>query len=330
MLGFQNIIGHEEIVNNLRNVVRTGKAAHSYIFSGDKGSGKKTLAFSFAIALQCESGKGDICRECDSCKRALTRNHPDIITVTHEKPNLISVEEIKNQVVYDVEIKPYFGPYKIYVIPDAELLNTQAQNALLKTIEEPPEYAIIMLLTNNADAMLPTILSRCVRINMKVVKDDEVKSFLMEQHQIPEYEAEVDTSFAQGNIGRAEDMANSAEFEEKMKRTLKLLQTIDRMDPTELSEEIKFIQVDKSSIGEFLDILQFWFRDVLMFKATREIDYLVFKQEINSIKKDASLRSYENLENITSQLEKTKARLKANVNIELALELLFMTIKEKK
>ena len=101
------------------------------------------------------------------------------------------------------------------------------------------------------------------------------------------------------------------------------------MEVYELADEIKLLSAEKQNIGDYLDIFQFWFRDVLMFKATREIDNLVFKQEINYIKEQASLRSYENLEKILEALEKTKVRLRANVNFELALELLFLTIRER-
>ena len=103
---------------------------------------------------------------CDSCKKVIGKNHPDIITVTHEKPGSISIDEVREQVVHDVDIKPYCSPYKIYIIPDAEMMTVQAQNALLKTIEEPPEYGIIILLTSNMSAILPTIQSRSRR-NMR-------------------------------------------------------------------------------------------------------------------------------------------------------------------
>ena len=257
------------------------------------------------------------------------KNHPDIIMVNHEKPGTISIDEIRQQVIYDVAVKPYCSPYKIYIIPDAELMTVQAQNALLKTIEEPPEYAVIMLLTSNADAMLPTIQSRCVRLDLKVVDDSLVKKYLMERLHVPDYQAEIDASFAQGSIGKAKEAATSEEFSNITQNALKILKNANSMEVYELADEIKLLSGEKQSIDDYLDIFQFWFRDVLMFKATREIDNLVFKQEINYIKEQASQRSYENLEKILEALEKTKVRLRANVNFELALELLFLTIRER-
>lgn len=329
MVGFNNIIGHEEIIKHLKNSIKTGKVSHSYIFTGEPGSGKKLLAGTFAMTLQCEDDGTEPCQKCDSCKKAIGKNHPDIIMVNHEKPGTISIDEIRDQVINDVAIKPYCSPYKIYIIADAQMMTVQAQNALLKTIEEPPEYAVIMLLTDNVDSLLPTIQSRCVRLDLKVVDDSLVKNYLMERLHIPDYQAEIDTSFAQGSIGRAKAAATSEEFSKMTQNALKILKYANNMEVYELTDAIKNLSTEKHNINEYLDIFQFWFRDVLMFKATKEIDNLVFKQEINYIKEQASERSYENLEKILEALEKTKVRLHANVNFELALELLFLTIREK-
>ena len=329
MVGFNNVIGHEEIIRHLQNAIKTGKISHSYIFAGEPGSGKRLLAGIYAMTLQCEAGGENACGKCESCKRAIGKNHPDIIMVKHEKPNTISIDEIREQVVNDVDIKPYSSPHKIYIIPDAEIMTPQAQNALLKTIEEPPEYAVIMLLTSNIDGLLPTIRSRCVRLDLKVVDDGLVKKYLMEHLHIPDYQAEIDASFAHGSIGKAKEAATSQEFADITQKALKILKYADSMEVYELTEAIKNLSSEKQNIDDYLDIFQFWFRDVLMFKATREIDNLVFKQEINYIREQASQRSYENLEKILEALDKTKVRLRANVNTELALELLFLTIREK-
>ena len=329
MMGFNNIIGHEEIIRHLKNAIEAGKISHYYIFTGEKGSGKKLLAGTFAATLQCEAGGTEPCQKCDSCKKAMGKNHPDIIMVSHEKPGTITIDEIRDQVIHDVDIRPYYSPYKIYIIADADMMTPQAQNALLKTIEEPPEYAVIMLLTSNIDSLLPTIRSRCVRLDLKVVDDSLVKEYLMEHLQVPDYQAEIDASYAQGSIGKAKEAATSQEFADMTANALKILKYANSMEVYELTEAIKTLTADKNNINDYLDIFQFWFRDVLMFKATREIDNLVFKQEINFIREQASERSYENIEKILEALEKTKVRLRANVNLELALELLFLTIREK-
>ena len=180
MSGFKDVVGHSEIIQYIQNAVTEDKVSHAYILNGEKGSGKKMLAGLFAQTLQCEKGGTEPCYECHSCKQAVSGNHPDIIWVTHEKPNSISVDDIRVQINGDIQVKPYNGKYKIYIVPDADMMTVQAQNALLKTIEEPPAYAVILLLTENANSLLPTICSRCVMLKLRNIKDQLVKRYLME------------------------------------------------------------------------------------------------------------------------------------------------------
>ena len=142
MAHFSDIIGQDMIKEHLKGALASGKTSHAYIIHGEKSSGKEFIANLFAMALQCEEQGDEPCGECASCKQALSKNHPDIIRVTHEKPNTISVDDIRQQVNGDIVIKPYKGPKKIYIINEAEKMNVAAQNALLKTLEEPPEYAV--------------------------------------------------------------------------------------------------------------------------------------------------------------------------------------------
>ena len=184
MAGFQDIVGQEQLKAHLQGALETQKVSHAYIINGEKSSGKEFIARIFATALQCEQGDIEPCGQCHSCRQALSGNQPDIIYVSHEKPNTISVDDIRTQVNNDVAIKPYSSRYKVYIINEAEKMTPQAQNALLKTLEEPPEYAVILLLVSNVNTLLPTILSRCVLLNMKPVRDALVKKYLMEEMQV--------------------------------------------------------------------------------------------------------------------------------------------------
>ena len=181
MANYSDIIGHEDIVKHFKSSIELGKISHAYILNGEKGSGKKTLAAVVAKSLQCESGEADPCGTCKSCLQAESGNQPDIIWVTHEKPNVISVDEIRTQILNDIELKPYSSRYKIYIVPDAQLMNTQAQNAILKTLEEPPEYAIIMLLTNNVDKFLPTVFRVCSVLMCRPVEPLHMVDYLVNQ-----------------------------------------------------------------------------------------------------------------------------------------------------
>lgn len=329
MADFNDIVGQEQIKEHLQNAIAAGKISHAYILNGEKSSGKEFIARVFAMALQCEAGGTNPCQECHSCRQALSDNQPDIIHVTHEKPNTISVDDIRTQINNDVAIKPYSSRYKIYILNEAEKMTTQAQNAILKTLEEPPEYAVIMLLTTNVNALLPTILSRCVVLNMKPVADDEVRKFLMNRMQVPDYKAEVCVAFARGNVGKAKALASSEDFENVKSEALSLLKYIQDMELYEIVSAIKKINEYKLEIGDYLDIIAIWYRDVLLFKATNDINHLIFREEITAIRKVAGRSSYEGIEEVIEALDKAKKRLEANVNFDLTMELLLLTIKEK-
>lgn len=328
MAGFRDIYGQEQIKEHLQNALSTGKVSHAYIINGEKSSGKEFIAKVFAMALQCEEGGKEPCQECRSCRQALSGNHPDIIRVVHEKPNTISVDDIRTQVNGDVAIKPYSGKHKVYIMSEAEKMTAQAQNALLKTLEEPPEYAVIMLLTSNVNALLPTIVSRCVVLDMKPVPDEIVRRFLCSQMQVPDYKAEVCVAFARGNIGKAKALASSEDFEKVKAEALSLLKYIQEMDLNEIIAAVKKITEYKLEVSDYLDICVIWYRDALLFKATSDVNHLIFREELQALRRTAQRSSYEGIENIIKALDTAKKRLDANVNFELVMQMLLMTIQE--
>ena len=325
MAGFQDILGHEQIIEHLQNAIKTDKVSHAYILDGPDMSGKKMIADAFSMTLECEKKGTEPCMECHSCKQALGKNQPDIIYLQHEKPNTISVDDIRSQINNDIGVKPYSSPYKVYIVDEAEKMNVQAQNALLKTIEEPPAYAVILLLTNNAEIFLPTILSRCVRLSLKAVPDEKIKAYLMENYEVPDYKADVCVAFAQGNVGKAIELAESEDFNEIKNSALQLIKRLDDIELYEMTEAVKQISNYKLKINDYFDLIMIWYRDVLLYKATADVNKLIFKEEVYEIKKEASRSSYGGIENILEALEKAKIRLNANV---LVIELLLLTIKE--
>lgn len=328
MAKFTDIIGQEQLKEHLQNAIATKKVSHAYIINGERSSGKEFIARIFAMALQCEKGETEPCGECHSCKQALSNNQPDIVYVSHEKPNTIGVEDIRAQINGDIAIKPYSSPRKIYIMNEGEKMTVQAQNALLKTLEEPPEYAVILILTTHVEALLPTILSRCVVLNMKPVPDALVKKYLMEELAVPDYKANICVAFARGNIGKAKLLASSEEFEKVKDEAITLVKYINDMEVNEIVKAIKKITEYKFDVNDYLDILSAWYRDVLLFKATKDVNSLIFKEEIQQIMRVSDRSTYEGIETIVNALQQAKRRLEANVNFDLTMELLLLTIKE--
>ena len=328
MANFKDIIGQESIKKHLQTAIKTGNLSHAYIINGEYGSGRQTIASALAKTIQCQSKTDDTdaCGVCTSCKQAESHNHPDIKYITHDKTS-ISVNDIREQLNNDISIKPYSSEYKIYIIPDANKMTEQAQNALLKTIEEPPVYAIIILLTENCDSLLPTIRSRCVTLTMNPVEKDKICTYLENKFQLEPEQAQIAANYCQGNIGKAIRFASSSDFIEMKNQVLKLLKNLDSMDIASIIDTIKEFSTHKNDINDYLDLMLLWYRDVLMFKVTKDANLLLYSDEYSAISEQATKRDYENIENIIAAIDKAKVRLKANVNFDVSIELMILAMK---
>ena len=324
---FQDVIGQEKMVGHLQNAIRMRKVSHAYLIQGESGSGKKMLASIFAKTLQCEEGGIEPCGTCQSCKQAHSLNHPDIHWVIHEKA-MIGVDDIRLQLNNDILIKPYSSRYKIYIIEDAEKMTEQAQNAMLKTIEEPPEYAVILLLTINAKLLLPTILSRCILLNIRPVARNLIVQLLKERHGIAGYMAEIASDFADGIPGKAISYAQSGEFVSQKEDVLKVLRRLDKMSAEELYQKVKEWAGKKQELPDIFSLINLWFRDILVIKSTNGTGRLVFREEEAELMRQSEMISYYSLDNCFKAIETIKQRMNANVNLEVSLELLLYTIKD--
>ena len=329
MANFKDIIGQESIKKHLQTAIKTGNLSHAYIINGEYGSGRQTIASALAKTIQCQSKTDDTdaCGVCTSCKQAESHNHPDIKYITHDKTS-ISVNDIREQLNNDISIKPYSSEYKIYIIHDANKMTEQAQNALLKTIEEPPVYAIIILLTENCDSLLPTIRSRCVTLTMNPVDKDKICTYLENKFQLEPEQAQIAANYCQGNIGKAIRFASSSDFIEMKNQVLKLLKNLDSMDIASIIDTIKEFSTHKNDINDYLDLMLLWYRDVLMFKVTKDANLLLYSDEYSAISEQATKRDYENIENIIAAIDKAKVRLKANVNFDVTIELMILAMKD--
>ena len=346
MADFSDIIDQVQMKEHMQNALLTEKVSHAYIISGENNSGKEFIARVFAKALQCENrqNKGEFiesCNECNSCVKALSDNHPDIITLTHEKPGSIGVDDIRHGLRDDVVIKPYESKYKIYIIPEGEKMTPAAQNALLKTLEEPPSYIVIIILTNNINAFLPTIISRCIVLPMKPAQDDSIRKYLMENFHVVDYKAMLCASFARGNVGKALELASNEKFDNLKNATIDLVSKLQSLEvhdmlervheilaPDEESEKSSKKGIDMSSYEDFMDVLIFLFRDMLVYKATENEDHLIFSDKISYIRSVTEKCSYIQIDQMIQDLDKAKNRINSNVNIDLALELMLLAIKE--
>ncbi len=339
MAGYTKILGNEKNIAHLTKAIASGKLSHAYIINGPEGSGKKTLAMYMAAALLCsdpkvsqtEAGRGVApCGMCSSCIKAFSGNHPDIIRTVHEKPNVLTVGELREQVINDVAIGPYYGPYKVYIIEDAHLMNENGQNAILKTIEEPPAYAIFLLLTDNADILMDTIRSRTVRLEMDMLERDVIKGRLTEKG-VPEDEAAEIAAFVKGNLGRALELAEGRKLKSLLDETCEFLRNIltaDALEIFQISESL-----GKQDYKEALEAVRSWFRDVLVVKSLTEQaepvgkEELYFPGEMRILKEQATAFSFEGLGNVFTDIDTAGDNFKGAVKPEAVFENLFLRIR---
>ena len=185
-----------------------------------------------------------------------------------------------------------------------------------------------MLLTNNVDKFLPTIISRCIVLNFRPVEPLHMVDYLVNQIGIDREKARFCTDFAQGNLGKAVRLAISPDYNEIKEDSLRLLRRIQDMDMDEIIQAVRNMGKYKLDITDYIDIMTMWFRDLLMVKISNSPNKLIFKDEFSVMKKQASHVSYEGLEEILQALDKLKIRLEANVNFDIAMELMLLTMKE--
>lgn len=329
MLDFNTILGHESIKEHLKTAIMQNQPNHAYIFNGEKGSGRKSIAECFAAALCCqdENPENRPCGKCMACMQSASKTHPDIIHVTHDKSR-IGVDDIRESLINDISIKPFSSRYKVYIVDEAERMTEQAQNALLKTLEEPPEYVVILLITTNTGAFLPTILSRCICLQFKPLATDMIADYLKEKEHLPDYLAKLCAAFSGGSLGQAIKFAKNEEFEQIKDNCLSLLRDIDSLTADTISDTISELSTKKDEVDVYLDLMHIWFRDVLMFKATQDTNRLVFLNEVMIIKRQASKYSFSSLGKILDGFYTVNDRLNANVNFDTALELLFLNMRD--
>jgi len=255
---FSQIIGHSQIIQRLQKAV--SDPSHAYILAGEPGMGKLALARAFAKALQCEDNNTDACGTCLSCRVFESGNHPDILYVQATKTKSIGVEDIRAQLILPMSEKPFRYRYKIFIINQA--LTPQAQNALLKTIEEPAPFGIFLFLTESTRLFLPTVLSRCVTLKLNPLSENEMAKTLTQSGQMG-HGAEAAMIFSRGNPGRAMALMKSEDFEEMQNLAHTVTANIYGMDTVAVFALYSQFEKWKESIQTLLDMLYMYYREGL-------------------------------------------------------------------
>lgn len=322
------ILGNEKVRDYLDNSIRKDSVSHAYIISGIKGIGKKEVAKEFAMKLICEIGQKG-CMNCPSCRRFLAGTYPDFFYIEPEGKDSIGIDKIRESIVSDVVIRPYYGKYKIYIIDEADKMTVTAQNALLKTIEEPPEYVVILLLVRNMDLLLETVRSRCTKLLMAPVRSERIKKWLFDMG-VSEEMSTLIASYSDGAPGIAKSMAFSDEFAEIYEKNVNFLKNVSQAGISEILLFIEELKKRNNGFTDFIDFLRLWYRDICVIKLTKDIKNLIFVREESVILRLSREYTLQKINSIIDLIDETQIRLKSNVSAETVLELLLMGLRNRR
>jgi len=325
-MSFKNIVGQERAIKILTKSIKKNKISSSYIFVGSEGTGKKLTAIEFTKTVNCLNLNKNLeaCNNCHSCNEINKQYCPDLKIVETTK-GLIKIEQIR-EIRKEIELKPFRSKKKVYIIDKAEKMTLEASNCLLKTIEEPPYYAIIILICSKIDPILPTIVSRCQIVNFGLVTSLKIKEILLNKiDNLEKDKAEIISKLAQGSIGKAFKLSIDKEYFIKREEVLDYLSAIS---PGKYGNDI-FAKVEKmiseiDRIEEILEIIKLWYRDIFIIKNTGNQKYIVNCDKLEILGKKSQIYSQKMLIDILDYLEQVEEYLMKNVNKRLILERLFI------
>lgn len=325
-MSLEKIVGHNKIINFLKTAIRKDKLAHAYIFNGKEGVGKRLTAIEFAKSINCKVNIDSSCEECSSCIKINTNNHPDIKIIESDGKSIKNkqIEEFQSNILF----KPYESQKKIFIIEAADTMTISAQNRILKILEEPPEYGVIILITQNSYGLLPTIRSRCQSIKFNRISKDIIYNYLKETCKVTDDESGLLTKFSDGSLGKALSLYASEEFKNRREKTIDIIDEIIRGDKLKLLDFTGFFEDNKEHINELLDFFAIWFRDILLLTETRDEKYLFNIDKIFRLQDHVNSIKYEKIPKAINIIEETRKNIDANVNFGLCIETLLLNLQE--
>ena len=293
---FDEIIGNDRIKNQLKQAVDLNKTSHSYLFLGISGIGKKMIAKEFAKMILCENEK-KYCNQCKSCIEFDSNNNPDFTLIEPDGAS-IKIDQIRQMQKKIIEA-PIISKNKVYIIDDADLMTTEAQNCLLKTLEEPPEFVTIILIGSKESSFLSTIKSRCTIIKFSPIENEQIIEYLNKKYEIKNISEEMLEIFG-GSIGKAEDLKDKEELFSN------IIEIVEKIKIMELPEVLKKADIIYKSQEDRIDILEAI--NVILFKLS--------KQDIRYL-------------NCIDIVEDTAKRLNANANYNMSIDNMIFRIWEE-
>lgn len=321
---YSQVAVQEEVKTSLIKAINNNQISHCYIFEGPKGMGKYDLALVFAQSLLCGNFTSNPCNECLSCIKINSGNHPDLHIINNDETT-IKREEI-DALIESVYKKPYESDKKVYIIKDAHEMTTQAANTFLKTLEEPPGDSVIILLTSNANLLLPTIVSRCQTVKFRSVNKETIKTYLKENYGTSDEIAHLASEYSKGILNKAVNIVNGNDsILKKRTEIIELFEKIINSDSEIIYELENYFEENKDDIDIIIEIIMIWIRDCMFVK--NNMDDLVINKDYKQLAKVHG-RLMKNNNNLIEMMQNTNDNIKSNVNYKLAIDNMLLKIQE--
>jgi DNA polymerase-3 subunit delta' len=318
-MGFSDIIGQQKQLTVLRSALANGRLHHAYLFLGPEGVGKHLAAVALAKALHCGELKNDFCGNCVNCRRIADGNHPDVRVIEPlSGKKEISIQQIR-ELERELNYRSFTGKRKISIIDPATLLNLSSQNALLKTLEEPPQDCLIVLIAANEGGLLPTLRSRCLRLSFAPLMRKEIAGFLQSHHGMSGADAEFIAALGMGSIGAALAL-DKAELIEKRKIWTGMLGALKRRDYHGAMIAAEALAVNREEALSFLKWAESWYRDLLIYSVTNDSNDLVNLDMRRQIEEQSSDQGIDLALRAIGQIAGAAARIQRNLNRRMVLE----------
>jgi DNA polymerase-3 subunit delta' len=324
-MGFSELIGHSNQIETLRRALLNDRLHHAYLFLGPDGVGKRTLAMALAQAIHCSELQGDYCGRCVNCASIIHGNHADVRFIGP----LLGKKEIAIQQIRELErelrFRSFGGKQKIAIVDPVTLMNAAAQNALLKTLEEPPAKSLIILIAPNGGGLLPTVRSRCLRLSFAPLPCAEVAAFLQAKHRVKAEEAVFLAAMATGSIGVALSLDQEGLIE-KRKTWTEMLGSLKPGDYQAAVVTAEALAATRDGALEFFKWAESWYRDLLVYRVTRNSEELVNLDMLAQIEQQAAASKVENSLAAMAGIADAAAGIQRNLNRRMVLEKLLFGV----
>lgn len=325
-MGFSEIIGHQKPLETLRAALANGRLHHAYLMLGPEGVGKRTIALSLAKAIHCNEIENDYCGNCPNCSRIQSGNHPDVRTIEPGAGKKeIGIQQIR-EMEKELNLRAFSGK-KIAIIDPATLMNMSAQNALLKTLEEPPRDCLLILVASNAGRLLPTLRSRCLRISFGLLPRDLIAGFLAAKRAVTSDDAQFIAAISMGSLGTALELGRE-ELVEQRRNWIETMRSLTLGDYRAALNAAEALSGSREESLRFLAWVETWYRDLLVYSVTQNVSELINLDIASTIQQKSAASELERILLALGQTAGAAARIQRNLNRRMVLEELFIAAVE--